>query len=289
MNTKTQEHKRDTSPNGNTTKGIRARVWFITWNNPTEECMTLWHKELKKTKKYIWQLEEGKENKTLHIQGHLEYANPVCFDTLRKRIPGAHIEKTRNIKQAEEYCQKYETSLGKVYKKGYEEELSLEERLINHEYKDIVWRQWQQNVLNIIEGEVNKREINWIYEPIGNIGKSFLCKYIGLKYNSIICSGKTNDIFNQVRNWRIENPNELQIPPVIVDIPRSEFSHTNYAAIESLKNGFLYSGKYEGGKIYGLSPHIIVMANSPPNTTQLSADRWNIMDLTPENYEPIEI
>lgn len=268
----TQRHSVAQSPNGNTTKRIRARVWSITINNPTEEDMTQWHSLLNTCDKYIWQKEMG-ESKTPHIQGHIVFKNPMSLTSLKKDLPRAHIEKTRNIKASEEYCQKLNTAIEGPFIKGYEEEKTLEEMLLDIEYKDVQWRDWQQNCIDILENPVDKRKIYWYWERTGNVGKSYLAKYLCLKYNCIIASGKTGDIFNQLLNWRNNNPKELQIPPVIIDNPRSEYGHINYSALESLKNGFIYSGKYEGGKVFGLSPHVIVFANAKNKENELSNDR----------------
>lgn len=269
----------DTTPNGNTTRIIRARVWQITINNYTEEDMTQLHSICEKCEKYIWQEEIGVEEKTPHIQGHLVFKNARTLKSMKNALPRAHIEKVRNIKASEEYCKKFDTRAGETHSKGYEPVKSLEERLLEIEYKDVVWKEWQQEVINTLNSVPDKRKIYWYWEEVGNVGKSFLAKYICLKYDCIIATGKTGDIFNQLMKWREKNPDELQIPPIIIDNPRSEYGHINYSAIESLKNGFIYSGKYEGGKIYGLSPHIIIFANGEPNTAELSEDRLVIKEL----------
>lgn len=278
METVTQLTQERDSSGGNTTKGTRARVWSITWNNPDEQVMAQWHEAIDECERYVWQLEKG-ESGTPHIQGHLEYTNARTFTSLKKSLPGAHIEKVKNIKKSRDYCQKNEGRLEGPFLKGFKKEIDLAQEIIKLRYSDTVWKPWQKNVLEILDGPVDRRVINWFWDDTGNVGKSYLCKYIALKYDAIICSGKTNDIFNQVNTWRIANPYEVQIPPLVVDIPRSEFCHTNYAAIESIKNGFLYSGKYEGGRVFGLEPHVIIFANAEPHYDSLSADRWRVFDI----------
>lgn len=146
-------------------------------------------------------------------------------------------------------------------------------------YKNVIFKPWQGKILGLLSVKPDDRKIIWVCDRKGNIGKSFLCKYICLQHKVIMCSGKTNDIFNQVNMWNINNPDDVQIPTCIVDIPRSEFAHVNYPALEQLKNGFAYSGKYEGGQIFGLSPHVIIFSNSLPDLEELSKDRWLIIDL----------
>ena len=45
------------------------------------------------------------------------------------------------------------------------------------------------------------------------------------------------------------------------------------AALESIKDMFFYSGKYEGGMVCGPNPHVMVFANEPPEYGILSKDR----------------
>lgn len=270
-----QKAQCSTSENGNTKRVIRARYWHITVNNYTVEDMAQWTQLLLECEKYVWQCEVG-ENGNNHIQGHIGFKNPRGFEGLKKALPRAHIERVRNVKASEAYCQKAQTRAGETHIKGFKKIISREQMILDLEYKNVVWKDWQQDIINIIEGPVDKRKIYWYWEAEGNVGKSFIGKYLATKYDAIIATGKTNDIFNQVKTWVEENKDVIQLPPTVIDNPRSDFGHINYAAIEQLKNGFLYSGKYEGGKILGIGPHIFVFANDEPDMEQLSKDRFVI-------------
>jgi len=46
-----------------------------------------------------------------------------------------------------------------------------------------------------------------------------------------------------------------------------------------LKDGVVFSGKYEGGARLFPPPHVIIFANFLPDFTKLSADRWVIRTL----------
>lgn len=274
----TQTTQGSTSANGNSTRVIRARYWHIVCNNYTPKDVTQWTHLLSQCEKYAWQYEIGEQG-TPHIQGHIGFKNPRTFNSIKKLFPRAHIERVRNVKASEEYCQKISTRNGKSHVKGFKVKISREEMILNVEYKDVVWKDWQQDIINIINGPVDKRKVYWFWEPVGNTGKSFIAKYLALKYDAIIATGKTNDIFNQVKKWIEENEEIIQLPPTIIDNPRSDYGHINYSAIEQLKNGFMYSGKYEGGKITGLGPHIIIFANDKPDMDQLSHDRFVIHEI----------
>ena len=73
---------------------------------------------------------------------------------------------------------------------------------------------------------------------------------------------------------------------VIYPIPRSYAAeYVSYEAIESVKDMFFYSGKYEGGAICGNCPHVLVFANHPPDTSKMSIDRWNIVQIDENEIE----
>lgn len=49
------------------------------------------------------------------------------------------------------------------------------------EYEGVSWKPWQKDVLDTIEGTADNRTIHWIWKNQGNIGKSFLAKYLKLE------------------------------------------------------------------------------------------------------------
>ena len=49
--------------------------------------------------------------------------------------------------------------------------------------------------------------------------------------------------------------------------------------MEEIKDGLIYSGKYEGGFANIEHPHVIVVSNFAPELSKLSEDRWNILKI----------
>lgn len=266
-----QETLGNTKPKSPPNKRIRSRKWCITVNNWTEEIYGTMTQEFKKGK-FIIGKEVGEEKKTPHLQAYIEYKNPIEFSRLKKLFPTAHIEKAKgNTKQNYDYCSKegnFETNIDMRTKK----EIRHQEILAD-EYKDVKWKDWQKNILDILDKKPDKRKIYWYYEETGNVGKSYLCKYLALTKNVIIASGKQADIFNQVLTT-LNETGEVNI--ILLDVPRTVNDYISYSAIEQLKNGCLYSGKYEGGQCLFKIPHIICFSNEEPRLESLSADRWCI-------------
>lgn len=272
----------DTSAKGNTNSSPRvdlsmkkSRKWCFTLNNyKGEELDTLDTILKSKDYKYILGREIGEQG-TPHIQGYLEGKNPIRFSTLKNINKRLHLEKARGTtKQNLTYCSKdnnYITNFNMNILKD------RNEIILEKEYNNVIWKEWQQKILDLIKTEPDKRKINWFYDYDGNIGKSYLYKYISLiNKGVIICDGKKDNVFNQI-NTLITELIEPEI--IIMDIPRYNLEFINYGTIEQIKNGFLYSGKYEGNKCIFSIPHIIIFSNQPPDYNKWSKDRYNVIEL----------
>jgi len=225
-----------------------------------------------KKAQYIIGTEVGEQG-TPHLQGYIEFKNAIAFTSLSKMNERIHWEVCRGSRvQNIEYCSK-ECVLWNTFP------LSMKQNILNTEYSNLTWRPWQQEVLNLVQTKPDPRKIHWYWEPNGNSGKSYLIKYICIKHEHvIIATGKMTDVFNQINTYMINNPG--QAPTIILlDIPRSSQDFINYGCIEQIKNGCLYSGKYEGGICIYPIPHIIIMANQPPDTSKMSEDRWDIIQI----------
>lgn len=254
---------------------FRGRKWCFTLNNYTAEDVTqlkrIFHDE-----KYIIGKEVG-EGGTPHLQGYFEFKNPRSFQSVKKLIPKAHIEKCKgSAKQNWKYCTKENDYFGNLDFSSMTDKLK---KLCLKEYDDVKWFDWQQEILDLLKMPANKRTIHWYWEPNGNSGKSYLCKYLAITSNIIICEGKKSDIFNQVLT---SVTNDLEPKIIIMDVPRTALDYINYGALEQLKNGLIYSGKYEGGQVVFPCPHVIIFANKLPDKYKLSKDRWNIVRIPNE-------
>lgn len=263
---------------------LRSRGWTFTLNNYTEEefkqLETYGHTN---TLKFILGKEVGKEG-TPHIQGYYYHKHPQTFEHMRGLNQRIHWERSKGSPdQNFQYC----TKEGKAIHGGFDKKITLQDRIrqkLLEKFKDIKWRQWQTKVLDFIDERPDSRTINWIYDPIGNCGKSFLTKYLALTREIIIADGKKDNIFNQVNRKLNEEEKEFEL--VILDIPRSSEGYINYGVLEQLKNGLIYSGKYEGGMCLFDDVHVIVFANFMPDRSQFSKDRWRIIEITDKKKNP---
>lgn len=92
-----------------------------------------------------------------------------------------------------------------------------------------------------------------------------MTKYLHLMKGAIVTGGGAADMKHAVARW-----SEIcgHYPVVIlVDIARSDRPNAySYKALEALKNGIFFTGKYESAMVNSYSaPHIIVFSNFKPN------------------------
>lgn len=152
-------------------------------------------------------------------------------------------------------------------------------------------RPWQNDLLEILKGPVDDRKIFVYYDPVGNMGKSFFTKYLFTTFPNK-CVFLTN--VNYRDTARIIS-NELKSKPdfdtIIIDLPRDcENKEFIYSAIESLKNGFMTSNKYDSQNLFFNPCHIVIMSNFIPMIEKCSLDRWDIKIINDDfSVSPINI
>lgn len=169
---------------------------------------------------------------------------------------------------AQLYCQYFRT-FREIERLVKQEDIKND---ILDEYNDTTWKQWQQDIIDMIQCKPDRRKIHWYYDADGNIGKSYLTKYLTLKHDAfMVNTGKKADILYSYNGE----------PVVIFDLPRDmEDKDYIYEIMEILKNGQYLSTKYESQQRVFKIPHIIVFSNYQPDKTKLSMDRWDIKDMT---------
>lgn len=141
---------------------------------------------------------------------------------------------------------------------------------------------WQLKVIEISK-TFNDREINVIYDPVGNKGKSTLAAICELEMNGIDLP-PVNDakellqvICDICLAKQDRSPN-----PVFVDIPRAmEKSrlHGIYTAIEQIKKGKLVDMRYHYKEWWIDSPCVWVCTNTEPDLHLMSNDRWKVWEI----------
>jgi len=142
---------------------------------------------------------------------------------------------------------------------------------------------WQVSAIEFINSRSAAqmdRDIIWIFDEVGNTGKSCLAKHLkseGKKWYSCTEVNQTRDLAAIAIN-AIESGWEEH--GWIFDLSRSAQTHKGfYSGIECLKNGSITSTKYSGKTIDFDPPHVVVFANFPPIVSTMSKDRWQIWEI----------
>lgn len=254
-----------------------AKTWCFTLNNWTDRELVDITRELEDRKaEYVIGKEVG-EGGTHHLQGCFKLKSRERLSGL-KRFLGArvHLEKTRSWKHSVAYCKKDGNFVSNLPATPGEQALAAHRA----RYREVQWKGWQADILDTIRGEPDWRTVNWYWEGTGNVGKSFLCGFIYITFPTIIVQGKASDVVNQIAKYIDEEKSNPRV--IVYDIPRTAEQYVAYGLLEKVKNGLIYSGKYEGRRILLPPVHVFVFANFAPDTEKMSEDRWNIVEIDSE-------
>lgn len=263
----------DTDQGNTKVVDLRSRGWFFTLNNPDSETQLIELFEVSGAKNYCFQLEMG-ENGTPHFQGMVYYENARSFKSMKELDKRIHWEKMKDVRRSIEYVTKSETRIDGPWSKGIKIPRKL--KLI-----DPTVRPWQDSLVKELSLEPDDRKIIWYHDPNGGSGKTALAKWLAVNKKALVVSGKANDIKYAVMKF-IEVNGYIDI--IVFCFPRSVEGYVSYDAIESLKDGIFFNGKYESGMCTFPSPHIVCFANFAPDLNALSLDRWDIRCLGGNPY-----
>lgn len=240
--------------------------WVFTWNNYPGGAKDLII-NLGGAKIIVAQEEVGEQG-TPHIQGYVEF-NKKCrpMGLLPESV---HWEKCSNVKASIEYCRKDSTRSGWRLEIGVRAKLSP--KIINY-------RPWQAELDILLHEEPDERTINWYWEKTGCTGKTTFARDWCIKHpnETLYVSGKSADIKFGIQKFLESNKNTLKY--IFIDVPRTNIDYVSYEAIESIKNGIFFSGKYESGMVMFESPHVVIFANEEPKYDKVSADRWRVLEI----------
>ncbi len=130
-------------------------------------------------------------------------------------------------------------------------------------------RDWQQRALERLATQ-NDRKVLWIMDSTGGKGKTFLAKWLCVMQDAFYVEGGKKADISYAYDFQ---------STVVFDLSRQTQDFVNYGTIESFKNGMMFSAKYESTMKVFTPAKVIVFSNWAPDKSQLSADRWDIIDL----------
>lgn len=61
---------------------------------------------------------------------------------------------------------------------------------------------WMYVLKERVLSQATFRSIMWIWEPVGNTGKTYFAKYLHFFYGAILTGGKGADMKHAIARWR---------------------------------------------------------------------------------------
>jgi len=154
-----------------------------------------------------------------------------------------------------------------------------------------VWKPWQQEIIDMLEKTPNNRDVIWVYEPVGNTGKSWFSKNMCLldpvKYRRAGDLGNSRDGATTIEGMLKSG---WEAWGLFINLARQTENHERmYRYIEDIKDGCVTTQKYQGRALEFDEPHVVVFANWPPMTwfnghETISIDRWKIFEIINDDH-----
>lgn len=129
-------------------------------------------------------------------------------------------------------------------------------------------RPWQRELYDEVRGEPDRRKVIWYVDEKGGAGKSTMAGFLESKLDAFVVQdgSRLADIA------RAYDKSKSGI--IVFDIARSHVDDLPYDQMEKFKDGRIFSPKYDSRILRFKRPHVIVFSNEYPNSSRLSADRW---------------
>lgn len=297
----------------------QSKYWTLTLNNYSNEEETLWQTAVSSGKAtYLcYQQEIAPTNGTPHLQGYAVFPKLLRLTGVKK-ILGTRIHavlSNGSPSSNRAYCSKEggvnfsefgdipaDPKRGKRtdferFQTAVSEGLRCK-RKAREEYPDLVakyprWcydiladqkelkveehplREWQQDLADRLSEPPDDRKIIFVVDPTGNTGKTWFAKHY-TKYN--------DDAQFMEPSKKADMAYALQDTLRVLFINVTRTSDTAnldylYSFVESVKDGMVFSPKYESRMKYYDKVHVVIMMNMEPNMDLLSHDRYDVIEL----------
>lgn len=263
-------------------------------------CSTYTKEELIKFCRYYgkeweFQREVGESTGYEHFQGYISLQKKHRESEIKAKIQSEgykipeYMKPASDIQATKLYCKKNLTRVEGPWNH------TTEEIYIPRQYRGKLEKLYpfQKHIFDTAN-EFNDRDINMIYCPHGNIGKSTIAALCELFAKGIDLP-PVNDADKLIQSCcDIAKALNVRDPtPIFIDLPRAmnkDRLNGIYTAIEQIKKGKLYDLRYTYKVHWIDSPQIWVFSNIEPDLDLLSLDRWKIWEVNTDyelvKYEP---
>jgi hypothetical protein len=294
----------------------RAKHWTFTLNNYNEASITkLLSLEDEGLVAYLCFGKEVGESGTPHLQGFVSFKEKQTLRACTTHLGQAHFEVARNVPKSIAYCKKdgdfteygqlprgaggarndlaafieavkgKQVTTMKEVREKHPEVAARYERYCrdfledNRVVEDVPYyplRIWQAELYAELRLSPNARKIKFIVDPVGNTGKSWFAQYC----EQVFPVGQVQ-VLAPTRKQDMAYALDVSIRIFFLDAPRCKNGEfIQYDFLEQLKDRRVFSSKYESRMKRLDAVHVIVLMNEHPNMQALSADRYDIVELT---------
>ena len=243
-------------------------------------------------KKFCFQKEEG-DTGYVHYQGRVSLFKKRRLTECKALFSSVgygdiHLSPTSNEAQKGPpfYCMKLDTRIDGPWTDA------KEEVYVPRQYRDILdnLHAYQQTIWDSAD-RFDPRTINYIYDIDGNNGKSTIASLMEL-YKRGIDLPPMNDSEKLIQSvCDILMATENRDPKcMFIDMPRAMDKKrlgSMYSAIEQIKKGKVFDTRYSYKSWWFDSPQIWVFANSRPDLSYLSQDRWRLWEIKNGTLVPL--
>lgn len=256
---------------GNSKQSSPRKWWCFTVNNPDMADVKAKIQEFQSSLVSVGACqEEVGDSGTHHVQGCIGFKVKKRFSALVAGYPGWHWEptKAKDKQVALEYCVKEESRKAGGFSWVFGWVVRATVQLCSED--DLYG--WQVEAYAKLNEPVDPRRIYWYWSQYGGLGKTTFAKTIYDNQSLVaVVGGKKNDMLNGIVAFHERQKDWPRT--VVVNVSNSCGDKVSYDGLESIKDGFFYSGKYEGAMVRMNSPKVFVLANMAPREGAWSSGR----------------
>jgi len=292
----------------------RAKNWCFTLNNYTDaDCERLLGLEAEESVSYCIFGKEVGESGTPHLQGFVSFKARKTLASVVALLGQAHFTVARSVAHSILYCKKdgdfYEVGEAEASSQGkrsdleqFKEEVASGVLTLKHlrENHSEIWakyprfcieyvqdhqpepelpvhilKDWQSTLFEELREPADDRKIVFLVDIQGNSGKTWFAHHFvksNVRPAQVLLPGKKADMA-----YALDSATQV----LFIDAPRSkQGEYLQYDFLEEVKNGYVFSSKYESRLKRLGKCHVIVSMNEEPDLTKLSFDRYDIRRLT---------
>lgn len=237
---------------------------------------------------------EAKGDDNYHYQAYLHMGNTkrrakAVGAELGKLFPGIEVQPESSNghckKAAKAYCVKADHTLHRGPWTSVQEKAKVPD-----EFKRLVHEPssaWAIAFFWLIKNrpDLRGRTVNWIFDEEGHSGKTEFVAYLRQEGFGTLSLDNAINMRDQILKMGYKHG-------YFFDLSRSKDGKTFdmcavYQVLEELSNGYVRSGKYEGGELLFKPPFVAVMANYMPESDRMTADRIRVYQIDLEDFSLI--